>query len=61
MISTAIAIPNMALISITLFVVLAMSMTVHDDTVAGAFGPSARNVKIKNLRTYPFNEPHNAR
>ena len=51
----------MALISITLFVVLAMSMTVHDDTVAGAFGPSARNVKIKNLRTYPFNVPHNAR
>ncbi|CAH1779516.1 unnamed protein product [Owenia fusiformis] len=26
------------------------SLTVHDDTVAGAFGPAARNVKIRNLR-----------
>jgi len=27
---------------------------VADDKQAGAFGPGARDLKIRNLRTYPF-------
>lgn len=27
---------------------------VADDKAAGAFGPGARDLKIRNLRTYPF-------
>jgi len=29
-------------------------MVVADDKQAGAFGPGARDLKIRNLRVYPF-------
>jgi len=30
------------------------TLTLVDDMEAGAFGPVAREAKIKNLRVYPF-------
>lgn len=32
------------------------TLTLADDAEAGAFGPVAREAKIKNLRAYPFSQ-----
>ena len=37
-----------------LFIFLEDTIALADDTVAGAFGPTARSIKIKNLRKYPY-------
>ncbi len=34
--------------------ILVKSATVTDDTITGAFGPAARDIRIKNLRAYPL-------
>ena len=37
-----------------MFLVSVKMQTLADDTEAGAFGPKARNTKIKNLTAYLF-------